>query len=274
MSEPGLRHVARRMTTKLNPIVVTRIAQRGEAGRVAYVTVNNPDERNALGRRGKEELIDAFQELARDDALRVAVLTGAGDRAFIAGAHLKEMAKVDWRDAEDISTKTHLACDAIRCLPVPVIARINGYCLGAGMEIAASCDMRVGIKTAKFGMPEVKFGIPSGMEACLLPGLIGWGKTRELVLTGEMIDANEAYRCGFLNRLVSSAELDAVVENWISAIINAGPRAVRIQKRLLQDWERMTIADAVQQGIAAIVEARQTDEPKRLMETFVNRTKR
>ena len=264
------------MTTKSksNQIIVTRIAQRGEAGRIAYVTVNNPDERNALGRRGKEELIAAFQALARDDELRVAVLTGAGDRAFIAGANLKEMAKVDWRDAEDISTKTHLACDAIRRLPVPVIARVNGYCLGAGMEIAASCDMRVGIETAKFGMPEVKFGIPSGMEACLLPGLIGWGKTRELVLTGETIDANEAYRCGFLNRLVASAELDAVVEKWIAAIFSAGPRAVRIQKRLLQDWERMTIADAVKQGIAAIVEARQTDEPKRLMEAFVNRTKR
>jgi enoyl-CoA hydratase len=92
------------MTTKSNQIVVTRIAQRGEAGRVAYVTVNNPDERNALGRRGKEELIAAFQELARDDELRVVVLTGAGNRAFIAGANLKEMAKVDWRDAEDIST--------------------------------------------------------------------------------------------------------------------------------------------------------------------------
>lgn len=256
-----------------NQLVLIRIDERGDAGRVAYVTVNNPEERNALGRRGKEALIAAFEDLACDAGLRAAVLTGAGDRAFIAGANLKEMSAVDWQDAEDISTKTHLACDAIRRLPVPVIARINGYCLGAGMEIAASCDMRVGVETAKFGMPEVKFGIPSGMEACLLPGLIGWGKTRELVLTGESIDANEAYRCGFLNRLVAAAELDVVVEKWIAAILSAGPGAVRIQKRLMQDWERMTIADAVQQGIAAIVEARKTDEPKRLMEAFVNRKK-
>jgi enoyl-CoA hydratase/carnithine racemase len=259
--------------SKSNELVVTRIEERGDAGRAAYVTVNNPDERNALGRNGKEALITAFQALARDEALRVAVLTGAGNRAFIAGANLKEMAEVDWQDAEDISTKTHLACDAIRRLPVPVIARINGYCLGAGMEIAASCDMRVGIDSAKFGMPEVKFGIPSGMEACLLPGLIGWGKTRELVLTGELIDANEAYRCGFLDRLAAPGELDATVEKWVSAILSAGPRAVRIQKRLLRDWERMTIADAVKQGIAAVVEARKTDEPKRLMEAFVNRKK-
>ncbi|MBI4207620.1 MAG: enoyl-CoA hydratase/isomerase family protein [Betaproteobacteria bacterium] len=256
------------------PLVVIRIEERGEAGRVAYVTVNNPDERNALGRKGKEELIAAFQTLARDDALRVAVLTGTGDRSFIAGADLKEMAAVDWQDAEDISTKTHLACDAIRRLPVPVIARINGYCLGAGMEIAASCDMRVGIDTAKFGMPEVKFGIPSGMEACLLPGLIGWGKTRELVFTGEMIDAQEAWRCGFLDRLVTPGELDAAVEKWAAAILGSGPHAIRIQKRLVQDWERMTIADAVKQGIAAVVEARKTDEPGRLMRAFLARKKK
>lgn len=258
----------------MNDLVTTRIETRGEAGRIAYVTVNNPEERNALGRKGKEALISAFRELAHDDALRVAVLTGAGDRSFIAGANLKEMAEVDVKDAEDISTKTHLACDAIRRLPVPVIARVNGYCLGAGMELAASCDMRVGVDTARFGMPEVKFGIPSGMEACLLPGLIGWGKTRELVLTGELIDAQEAHRCGFLDRLVTPAELDAAVEKWVSAILAAGPRAVRLQKRLVQDWERMSIADAVKQGIAAIVEARRTDEPKRLMRAFVDRKRK
>ena len=257
-----------------NPkLVLTRSEERGDAGRVAYVTVNNPEERNALGRQGKEELIAAFQALAADNGLRVAVLTGAGDKSFIAGANLKEMAEVDWKDAEDISTKTHLACDAIRRLPVPVVARINGYCLGAGMEIAASCDMRVGVDSAKFGMPEVKFGIPSGMEACLLPGLIGWGKTRELVFTGEMIDAQEAHRCGFLDRLVAPRELDTAVEYWVSAILRAGPQAIRIQKRLVGDWERMATDDAVSQGIAAVVEARKTDEPKRLMEAFVNRKK-
>jgi len=254
--------------------VTTRIETRGEAGRVAYVTVDNPAARNALGRKGKEALIAAFRDLAEDEELRVAVLTGAGERAFIAGANIKEMAAVDAKDAEDISTKTHLACDAIRRLPVPVIARVNGYCLGAGMELAASCDMRVGVDTAKFGMPEVKFGIPSGMEACLLPGLIGWGKTRELVFTGELIDAPEAHRCGFLDRVVAPDELDAAVEKWVAAILAAGPRAVRLQKRLVQDWERMSIADAVKQGIAAMVDARKTNEPERLMRAFVARRKK
>ena len=111
------------------------------------------------------------------------------------------------------------------------------------------------------------------MEACLLPGLIGWGKTRELVFTGEMIDAQEAHRCGFLDRLVAPRELDAAVEYWVSAILGAGPQAIRIQKRLVGDWERMATDDAVRQGIAAVVEARKTDEPKRLMEAFVTRKK-
>lgn len=252
----------------MNRLVLTRIEPRGDAGCVAYVTVNNPEERNALGKEGKEALIAAFRDLARDESLRVAVLTGAGDRSFIAGADIKQMAEADANEAEDISTKTHLACDAIRRLPVPVIARVNGYCLGAGMELAASCDMRVGVDTAKFGMPEVKFGIPSGMEACLLPGLVGWGKTRELVFTGELIDAHEAHRCGFLDRLAAPGELDAAVEKWVAAVLAAGPRAVRLQKRLVQDWERMSIADAVRQGIAAMVEARKTDEPQRLMRAF------
>ena len=259
------------MTHDSAPLVATRLDDRGETGVVAHVLVDNPGKRNALGRRGKEELIAAFEALAREPRLRVAVLTGAGEASFIGGADLAEMAGLDQAGAEVVSTKTHLACDAIRRLPVPVIARVNGYCLGAGMEIAASCDLRVGVATARFGMPEVKFGIPSGMEACLLPGLIGWGKTRELVFTGEMIDAAEAHRCGFLDRLVPPAELDSAVERWVAAICAAGPRAIRLQKALVQDWERLPIAEAVQRGIRAVVDARGTDEPRRLMEAFVNR---
>ena len=141
------------------------------------------------------------------------------------------------------------------------------------MELAAACDMRIGISTAKFGMPEVRFGIPSGMEACLLPQLIGWGKTRELVYTGDPIDAEEAYRCGFLERLVETAELDSSVERWVTSILAAGPRAIRLQKKLVRDWERMTIKQAVQAGIRACVEARRTDEPRRIMAAFLDRKK-
>ena len=256
--------------TGTRSLVDIRIDKR-TAGHVAYVTVTNAEHRNRLGKEGKQQLIDAFRELAHDEELRVAVLTGAGDRSFIAGSDIKEMRDQDGEGQRDVSTKTHYACDAIRKLPVPVIARINGYCFGSGMEIAASCDLRVAVKTAKFGMPEVKFGIPSGMEACLLPLLMGWGKARELVLTGEPIDAEEAHRTGFLERLVDADDLDAAVERWVSAICESGPRAIRIQKELISEWERVPIAEAVQAGIRAMVRSRETDEPKRLMQAFIDR---
>lgn len=254
-----------------NPSLVdVRVDGRG-TDHVAYVTVDNALHRNRLGREGKQQLIDAFEALAGDAQLRVAVLTGAGDQSFIAGSDVKEMRDLDGEGQREVSTKTHRACDAIRRLPVPVIARINGYCLGSGMELAAACDMRVAADHAKFGMPEVKFGIPSAMEACLLPLLVGWGKARELVFTGEMIDAQEAHRIGFLEKLVPGSALDQAVEAWVASICTAGPRAIRIQKALVRDWERLSIADAVQAGIRAMVEARQTDEPARLMQAFIDR---
>ena len=254
-------------------LVLTHIDERA-AGRVAYVTVNNPEKRNALGLAGKKQLAAAFRKLAKDKNLRVAVLTGAGERSFMAGADLAEMKDLTPTQAHQVHAWVHHACAAIRALPVPVVARINGYCFGAGMELAASCDMRIGVTTAKFGMPEVRFGIPSGMEACLLPQLIGWGKTRELVYTGDHIAADEAYRCGFLDRLVEPAALDAGVDQWVSSILAAGPRAIRLQKKLVRDWERMSIAQAVQAGIRACTAARKTDEPKRLMQAFLERRKK
>ena len=253
-------------------LVVVRMEER-EAGRLAHVTVNNPERHNALGVAGKRQLAAAFRKLGRDKRLRVAVLTGAGDRSFMAGADLAEMRDLTPKEAHAVHTWVHRACAAIRALPVPVIARVNGYCFGAGMELAASCDMRIGVTTAKFGMPEVRFGIPSGMEACLLPQLIGWGKTRELVYTGDHIAAAEAFRCGFLDKLVEPPALDAGVEQWVSSILAAGPRAVRLQKKLVRDWERMSIAQAVQAGIRACTAARKTDEPRRLMAAFLERKK-
>ena len=255
-------------STEREDLVLLRIEER-EAGRVAWVTVNNPEKRNILGIAGKKHIAAAFAKLARDKGLRVAVLTGAGERSFIAGADLAEMKDLTAKGAKEEHTWTHRACASIRVMPVPVVARVNGYCFGAGMELAAACDMRIGVTTAKFGMPEVRFGIPSGMEACLLPQLIGWGKTRELVYTGNHIDAAEAHRCGFLEALVEPAALDAGVEHWVGGIVAAGPRAIRLQKALVHDWERMTIAQAVQAGIRACVRARETDEPQRLMAAFL-----
>ena len=255
-------------------LVLTRIEQRGDAGHVAYVTINNPGKRNTLGMAGKRAIAAAFATLARDKALRAVVITGAGDRSFIAGADIAEMKDLDTEQAEVEHTLTHVACEAIRSCPVPVIARINGYCLGFGMELAAACDMRVGADQARFGMPEVRVGIPSGMEAVLLPRLIGWGKTCELVYTGDIIDARDAWQCGFLEKVVPAAQLDAAVERWLAAILAGGPRALRLQKALVRDWEHLPLDDAIQQGIRACVEARRTDEPRRMMAAFLERKRK
>lgn len=266
--EPGV-------STDTDELIKVRIDTRPEGGQVATVTVDNVEKRNALDAAGRGRLAAAMHDLSRLDDLRVVVLTGAGDKSFLGGANIKEMSVFpDAVIAESGSRNTHLACDSIRRVPVPVIARINGYCLGAGMEIATACDMRVTSDNAMFGMPEVRFGLPSGMEACLMPLLIGWGKTRELVYTGEMIDAAEAHRCGFVDRLVTPDALDAAVETWVRAIVTAGPRAIRLQKELIRDWERMSIADAVQQGIRAVGKAHTTDEPRRMLSAFANRKRR
>ena len=255
----------------MTDLIHHRIDDRGDAGCVAYVTVNNPGKRNALGIEGKRGIAATFGELAKNERLRVVVITGAGEKSFIAGADIAEMKDLDAAHAEVEHTLTHVANESIRALPVPVIARVNGYCFGFGMELAAACDIRIGVETAKFGMPEVRVGIPSGMEAALLPALVGWGKAAELVLTGDIIDAHEAYRIGFLQRLVAPADLDAEVEKAVSSIVVSGPRAVRLQKALLRDWERMPLADSIQAGIRACVKARETDEPRRMMEAFLNR---
>ncbi len=120
-------------------------------------------------------------------------------------------------------------------------------------------------------MPETRFGIPSGMEAAVLPKLVGWGKAVELVLTGDHIDAREAHRIGYLQRLVPYAELDAAVEGWLSSLLACGPRALRIQKRLVIDWDRMGTTDAARAGVQAFADAYASDEPRRMMEAFLAR---
>ena len=235
----------------------------------ALITVNNAERRNALGNPGKRELAETFERVSKQPDLRVIVLTGAGDRSFISGADIAEMVTFEHEHAFEGPFLTHRVCEAIRRAPVPVIARINGYCFGAGLEIAASCDMRAAADTARFGMPEVLFGLPSGMEACLLPQLIGWGKTRELVFTGRHIDAREAAECHLIERIAHPDQLDAAVEDWVASIINPGPHAITAQKTLMHDWERMSITDAVQQGIRAVAAAHGSEETKRLMGAFV-----
>jgi enoyl-CoA hydratase/carnithine racemase len=211
------------------------------------------------------DLKAAFEDLANDDSLRAAVLTGAGERAFMAGADLNELATLKPDSARSFITELHLAAAAIRALPVPVIGRLRGFCLGAGLEVAAACDFRVADPSFVMGMPEVRVGLPSVIEAALLPRLIGWGKTRELLLMGANFDADEALAMHFIEKLVPAAQLDAWVETWLRQILAAGPVAVRAQKELIGKWEELGLAAAIETGIDTFHDAFLTDEPARML---------
>lgn len=240
-------------------------------GAVAYVTVDNRGKLNTLDSALMTALVREVEALAVRDDLRALVLTGAGERAFIGGASIPEMAALDRTSAKDFITLVHRTCDCLRRLPVPVIARIDGYALGAGLEVAASCDIRVATARAKFGMPEVKVGLPSVVEAALIPRLIGWGHARDLLMLGEIIDAETALRWGLVERVVAPEALDREVDTMIAALMAAGPNAVRQQKALMRAWEDLPVDGAISAGIDAFVRAYETDEPKRLLAAFLKR---
>ena len=191
-------------------------------------------------------------------------MTGAGGRAFIGGADIDELATLDADSARGFITAVHVCCDGFRHLPVPTIARVDGYALGAGLELAAACDFRIASDRSVFGMPEVRIGLPSVVEAALLPALIGPARTRQLLLTGDNIGADEALAWGLVDKVMSVEQLDAAVEALAAPILAAGPQAVRLQKALILDWEEMHTTAAVDRGIDGFVEAFATDEPHRM----------
>jgi enoyl-CoA hydratase len=237
-------------------------------GRVARVTLDNARRLNCLSTALNVQLANVFTDLAGDRTLRAVVLTGAGDRAFIGGADLNELGALCADSARLYITHLHLACKAIRHCPVPVIGRINGFALGAGLEVAASCDMRVAADSAQFGMPEVQMGLPSVIEAALLPGLIGWGRTREMLLTGARYSAADALEMKFVQKTAPAADLDAALEPWIAAICRAAPEAVRSQKALINRWQRVSLDEAIYAGIDALADAYRTGEPQRAIAGF------
>ncbi len=242
-------------------------------GRVAIVTIDNQRRLNCLASPTIVSLAQAFKKLSEDNGLRAIILTGAGDKAFIGGADLNELGACCADSVRLFITRLHQACLAIRECPVPVIGRVNGFCLGAGLEVAASCDMRVSSDNAIYGMPEVHMGLPSVIEAALLPGLIGWGKTREILITGETFGAQEAQAMGFVQKVVPAAGLDAAVDHWLGLIGRATPKAVRNQKALMNRWERVSVEEGVYAGIDAIAEAYTTGEPQAAIKAFFDAKK-
>src|SRR5205809_2429739 len=200
------------------------------AGGAAWCTLDRPP-LNLL----EPGLIDAVRAtldaLAADRVTRVAILTGGG-RAFTAGMDVRVLRDLDTARAKDLITALHGAIDAVHQAPFPVIAAVNGPCLGAGFELALACDLRVAAAGASFGLPEVRVGVPSVIQAALLPPMVGPGRAAEMLLTGAAITAEQALDWGLVNRVVAADRLRAAAEELAAAILAGGPEAIRLQKEL------------------------------------------
>lgn len=242
--------------------------------RFAVVEHDHQAKLNIVGSPQIASLTEAFASLDDDESVRAVILRGAGRKAFVGGADITEMAEFDPETAEAFISRLHGLMKAVRDCRVPVIAQIDGFCLGAGMELAAACDIRVASEDAKFGMPEVQVGIPSVIEGALLPRLIGWGKAAYLVYTGAVIDARTARDWGFVERLVHFEALEATAEEVALKIAEAGPAAIRIQKQLLRVWEEEPLEAAIEAGIEAFGAAYETGEPQAIMRAFLERRRR
>jgi enoyl-CoA hydratase/carnithine racemase len=220
-------------------------------GGVTRIFLNRPEKVNALNSVLLTGLGAAFRGLSQTPHVRVVVLGGRG-KSFCGGADVQELSALTAASAAGFVQKIHAVCEAIRALPVPVVARLHGAVIGAGLEIAAACDLRIAAEGTRFSMPEVRLGIPSVVEAALLPRLMGSGRAAWLVLTGEAIDARQAYEWGLVEQIGGD---DAVVA-LTNTLMKSDPEALGMQKRLLQLWEEAPLATSIEKSIALFAQSK------------------
>lgn len=249
-------------TTEARPAAINHRQVEHPEGVVHTLTVSNPKRLNVLTSALMDELRLAIERRAGEAGARVVLLRGAGAQAWIGGSDGDEVATLDTAGALAFAGRLKDVCTAIRQAPVPVIAVIRGYCVGPGLEIAASCDMRIAAHDASFGLPDVYAGIPAVAGAALLPLLIGIGRTRELALTGRMIDARTAHAWGLIGEVVAPGPvLDGLVDARVGEILMGAPEAVRLQKRLCRLWEERPLKESLELGLKAFARAFAGDEP-------------
>lgn len=218
-------------------------------GRVAVITINRPQKLNALNIQTRAEGAAALEELREDESVRVVVITGAGEKAFVAGADISEFEGRTAVSQRDVMTARSLFT-AVDTFPKPVIAMINGFCLGGGCELALSCDIRVASETARFGQPEINLGIiPGGGGTQRLTRLVGEGKAMELILTGDMIDAQHAYNLGLVNLVVPTADLEAKTMELANRIAEKSPVALRMAKEAVKTAARANLDEGLRREI-------------------------
>jgi len=243
-------------------------------GAIAYVTLNRPKVMNALSHDTWEDLEAAFHDARDDDAVRGVILTGAGDKAFIAGADISELAHVTAVEAEQSSAYGQKVLSLIENLGKPVIAAINGFALGGGCETAMACTIRIAAENAKFGQPEVKLGvIPGGGGTQRLPRLVGKGRALQLILTGSIISAAEAYRIGLVNEVVPPAELIARAEAVLNEIFGNAPLAVKFSLQAVNDGLESTQAEGLSLEASLFGLCAATEDKKEGTSAFLEKRK-
>ena len=248
-----------------------RFVRLASDGGVVTVELINSKALNIVGSGAIAELTEAVRAVGEDGDARVVVLRGAGEKAFIGGADINEMVTLDRSSAEPFIRRLAGLCEAIRECPVPVIARLAGWCLGGGLEVAVCCDLRIAESGAKFGMPEVAVGIPSVIHSALMPAMIGASHAAWLLLTGETIDADTAAAWGLVHEVVASEELDVRIADLASKLAGYGPHVVRQQKRLLNKWFDMSVHGAIEDSVEQFGLAFLTGEPQQHMQAFLSR---
>src|SRR5881296_4734243 len=213
---------------------------------IALITINRPDKLNALNDQVMAELADVAQRLATDDAIRGAILTGAGQKAFVAGADIGELSQQGPFDGKARALRGQSVLRRLETCGKPVLAAVNGFALGGGCELAMACHLRVASENAKFGQPEVKLGIAPGYGGTQrLPRIVGKGNALYLILTAEMIDAEEALRIGLVNKIVPAGELLAGTEKVLRGILSMGPLAVRLALEAVDKGLEMTLEEGL-----------------------------
>ena len=242
-----------------------------QEGPISTITINRPEALNTLTHELILNLTTEIKNWSSEPHIRIIILTGSGDRAFVGGVDVRAMMDLDPDGAERFITDLHSCFLAIRQSEKIVIASINGFALGGGLEMVASCDLRIASDRARFGMPEVKVGIPSVIEAAYLPRLIGLGRAAELIYTGEMIDAHEAERIGLINKVVSHEKLKEASRQMAEKVLLNGPTAIVLQKKLIAQWMELSLSLSVEAGIRAFRECYKTGEPKEGMKAFLEK---
>ena len=213
---------------------------------IAFITINRPDKLNALNDQVMLELADAAERIATESAIKGAILTGSGPKSFVAGADIGDLSRQGPFDGKARAQRGQAVLRRLESCGKPVIAAINGFALGGGCELAMACHIRIASENAKFGQPEVKLGIAPGYGGTQrLPRLVGKGVALQLILSGEMIDAQEAYRIGLVNRVVPAADLLAESEKVMRGILAMGPLAVRLAIEAVDQGLEMTLDEGL-----------------------------